>query len=113
MKQNGNGAKAVAGLYLFGMLFQTATRLYVKWKVPNDLSSKELFSNGSVVLSILIGLFPFLDLIFKLSKLDIIYTFFFGKYLILPLQMLLFHENARNHFKNEHPNIYNYCQCIF
>ena len=107
-----NGLKGATLINLVGIIFQALTRIYVKWKIPINSSSKELYSNTTVLLSILIGFFPFLDLIFTILKTTIISSVFIGKYLILPLHMLLFHEKARQYFLNENPNISHYCETI-
>ena len=106
------GLRGLGLLSLSGTFFQVLTRVYVKWKIPNNSSTKELFSNTTVLLSIFIGLFPFLDLIFTIPKTTIISTVFIGKYLILPLQMLLFHEKARQYFLNKNPNIFHFYQLM-
>ena len=111
--QDEPGTRAAGIINLIGSVFQALTRLYVSSRFPNEIPSQELYSNTSVLISIVIGLFTFIDSIVEIRKLTLLVMFFIGKYFILPLQMLLFHKNARKYFLDEHQQMYQYFIILF
>ena len=106
------GLKSASLLSLSGTLFQVLTRIYVKWKIPNNSSSKELYSNTTVLLSIFFGLLPFLNIVFAIPKITALLIAFTGKYLLLPLQMFVFHDKAKQYFLNENPNVSHFYELV-
>ena len=111
--QDEPGTRAAGIINLIGSVFQALTRLYVSSRFPNEIPSQELYSNTSVLISIVIGLFTFIDSIVEIRKLSLVAMFLISKYFILPLQMLLFHKKARVYFYNEHQKYYQFFQIFF
>ena len=114
-KQNGFGfgARTIGITNFIGSVFQALTRLYVSSRFPNEVPSQKLYSNTSVLISIVLVLFTFIDSIVEVSKLNLLVMFLIGKYLILPLQMLLFHKKAKEYFLVEHQKYYQFFQIFF
>ena len=95
-------------LWTMAMLCQALTRLYVKLKVSsseNDGPSQELFSNKSLILCFFLGIFPTVGSKLGFSRTYFKTFFLINKITLVPIQILLTHDKAREYFLNNHPNL--------
>ena len=95
-------------LWTLAMLCQALTRLYVKLKISStntDGPSQELFSNKSLVLCFFLGIFPTVGSKLGFSRTYFKTFFLINKITLVPIQILLTHDKAREFFMNSHPKL--------